>query len=134
MPENPTPSSSPHILLVEDDVFLVRAYEAILSSEGYQVHVVADGEAALKTLAEEPLPAVILLDLMLPHKSGFEVLEAIGKDPRLAAVPVLVLSNLAQQVDVERAKALGAKEYFVKADTPLEQVVEAIKRYLPNGK
>ena len=134
MPENPIPSSSSHILLVEDDVFLVRAYEAILSSEGYQVRVVADGEAALKTLAEEPLPAVILLDLMLPHKSGFEVLEAIGKDPRLAAVPVLVLSNLAQQVDVERAKALGAKEYFVKADTPLEQVVEAIKRYLPNGK
>src|SRR3989338_7400616 len=134
MPENPTPSSSPYILLVEDDVFLVRAYEAILSSEGYQVHVVADGEAALKTLAEEPLPAVILLDLMLPHKSGFEVLEAIGKDPRLAAVPVLVLSNLAQQGDVERAKALGAQGYFVKADTPLEQVVEAIKRYLPNGK
>ena len=117
------------ILIVEDDAFLVRAYEVMLTSQGYSVRVAGDGEEALKMLQDDPLPIVILLDLMLPKKSGFEVLEAIRKDARIQGVPVIVLSNLGQPDDIERARSLGAKEYFVKADTPLEQIVGTLKRY-----
>lgn len=119
----------PYVLIVEDDAFLVRAYEVMLTSQGYQVRIAPDGEAALKEVQNVPSPTLVLLDLMLPKKSGFEVLETMGKNPALQGIPVIVLSNLGQPADIERAKALGAKAYFVKADTPLENVVETIRQY-----
>jgi len=132
--EEEKPKGSP-VLIVEDDTFLVRAYEVMLSSQGFNVSVVTDGEAALEALRSGPLPAVMLLDLMLPKLSGFEVLEQIQQDKKLQQVPVIVLSNLGQPDDIERAKALGAKDYFVKADTPLEKVVSVINQFLayPTG-
>lgn len=125
-PEQP---KGPFVLIVEDDAFLVRAYEVMLTSQGYAVKIAADGERALEEIQGMPAPTLVLLDLMLPKKSGFEVLEAMGKNPSLAGIPVIVLSNLGQPADIERAKALGAKAYFVKADTPLENVVETIRQY-----
>lgn len=122
--------AAPYVLIVEDDAFLVRAYEVMLTSQGYAVRIAADGEAALEALQADSLPQLILLDLMLPRKSGFEVLEIIGKDERLKTIPVVVLSNLGQPADIERAQALGAKAYFVKADTPLENVVATIEQYV----
>ena len=122
-------SKGPNVLVVEDDPFLVRAYEVMLQSQGYVVRVAPDGEAALQMLAEGPLPAVVLLDLMLPKKSGFEVLESIGKNERIKSVPVIILSNLGQAADIERAQALGAKAYFVKADPPRERVISEVEKH-----
>lgn len=125
-----TNGKQPYVLIVEDDTFLVRAYEVMLTSQGHAVRIAPDGESALAMLAQDPLPVLVLLDLMLPKKSGFEVLEAMGQDARMKTIPVIVLSNLGQPQDIERAKALGAKAYFVKADTPLENVVQTVKRYI----
>jgi len=119
----------PRVLVVEDDPFLVRAYEVMLQSQGYHVQIAPDGEEALKMLGADPLPLVVLLDLMLPKKSGFEVLEAVGKDDRIKQVPIIVLSNLGQAADIERAQTLGARAYFVKADTPLERVISEVEKY-----
>lgn len=126
---NEKKSTGARVLIVEDDTFLVRAYEVMLTSQGFGVSVVTDGEAALEHLRSEELPEVMLLDLMLPKLSGFEVLEQMQQDTKLAKVPVIVLSNLGQPDDIERAKALGAKDYFVKADTPLEKVVSVINKF-----
>lgn len=124
--------SATNVLIVEDDTFLVRAYEVMLTSQGFNVAVVTDGEAALEHLKSEGKPAVMLLDLMLPKLSGFEVLEQMQQDKTMADVPVIVLSNLGQPDDIERAKSLGAKDYFVKADTPLEKVVSVINQFTQN--
>jgi len=124
------PGKTPYILVVEDDAFLVRAYEVMLTSQGYSVRIAADGEAALEHIQSAEPPGLILLDLMLPRKSGFEVLEAMGTNEAARAIPVIVLSNLGQPADMERATTLGAKAYFVKADTPLENVVSTVQQYV----
>lgn len=127
-------AKGPVVLIVEDDTFLVRAYEVMLTSQGFNVTVVTDGEAALEKLKGGMRPGVMLLDLMLPKLSGFEVLEQMQADLDLQGVPVVVLSNLGQPDDIERAKSLGAKDYFVKADTPLEKVVSVITKYTSDPK
>ena len=120
------------VVIVEDDTFLVRAYEVMLSSQGFNVTVVSNGQEVLEKLKTGEKPAVVLLDLMLPKLSGFEVLEQMQQDPKMREIPVIVLSNLGQPDDIDRAKALGAKDYFVKADTPLEKVVQVIRKYTDN--
>lgn len=118
------------VFIVEDDAFLTRAYEVMLEAQGYTVEATDDGEAAVKKFESGFVPGVMLLDLMLPRKSGFEVLEAMQRNEALKDVPVIVLSNLGQQTDKDRAMELGAKAYFVKADTPLERVVQEIEKYI----
>lgn len=123
--------TGPYILIVEDDAFLVHAYEVMLSTQGFVVRIAPDGEQALAAINSTRPPALVLLDLMLPRVSGFEVLEAVRKDPHVSDIPIIVLSNLGQPADIERAKALGARDYFVKSDTPLENVVETVRKYFP---
>lgn len=116
------------ILVVEDDVFLVNAYQIKFQKEGIEVWVASDGKEALGFLEKEP-PAVILLDLMLPGINGFEVLAAIRQNERWKKTPVIVLSNLGQSEDVEKARALGIDDYIVKANSKIGEVTEKIKRY-----
>ena len=73
---------------------------------------------------------MILLDLILPQRTGFQVLEELKKDAELAKIPVVVLSNLGQEPDREKAKALGAVDYLVKSDVQMGEVVEKLKTYL----
>jgi CheY-like chemotaxis protein len=131
-PEQSATPSGGAVFIVEDDTFLVRAYEVMLSSQGFNVTVVSNGQDVLEKLKAGEKPAVLLLDLMLPKLSGFEVLEQMQQDPKMKEIPVIVLSNLGQPDDIDRAKALGAKDYFVKADTPLEKVVQVIRKYTEN--
>lgn len=116
------------ILVVEDDVFLVNAYQIKFQKEGIEVWVAADGKEALGFLEKEP-PRVVLLDLMLPGINGFEVLAAIRQNERWKKTPVIVLSNLGQSEDVEKARALGIDDYIVKANSKIGEVTEKIKRY-----
>lgn len=116
------------ILVVEDDVFLVNAYQIKFQKEGIEVWVASDGEEAMDFLGKEP-PQVVLLDLMLPGVNGFEVLAAIRQNDRWKKTPVIVLSNLGQSEDVERARALGIDDYIVKANSKIGEVVEKIKKY-----
>ncbi|HET6365679.1 MAG TPA: response regulator [Pseudomonadales bacterium] len=114
------------ILLVEDDRYQRKAAEATLRRHGYQVQVAVDGEEALAKAAEDPLPHLILLDLIMPKLSGFEVLRRLKADPRTAGVPVVILSNLGQSADVAQATAAGAAAYFIKAKLTLHQLADKI--------
>jgi len=117
------------VFVIEDDVFLIKAYQIKFEKAGADVWTVADGNEALKFLEKDP-PNVVLLDLLLPGISGFDVLTEIRKNEKWKNVPVFVLSNLSQTQDIERAKTLGVEEYFVKANTKINDIVERVKKYL----
>lgn len=117
------------VFVIEDDTFLVQAYQIKLKKEGIEVWVATDGEEALKFLKKDP-PNLILLDIMLPKINGFSVLEEIKKNEKWKNTPVIILSNLGQQQDIEKGKSLGVNDYIVKANARINEVVEKIKKYL----
>lgn len=117
------------VLIIEDDVFLVKAYQIKFRKEGIDAKVASDGKEAMALLDKEP-PAVVLLDLMLPGISGFTVLEAIRKNEKWKKVPVLILSNLGQPQDIEHGKALGVADYIVKANVKINEIVDKVKKFL----
>lgn len=123
-------NTSISILLVEDDSFISGMYQAKLSGLGYQVELQEDGEAAAARLAKDPLPDLVLLDVVLPKKDGFEILEALRADKRTKQLPVILLTNLGQKPDVERGIKLGADDYIIKAHYTPSEVVEKIKQVL----
>ncbi len=120
---------SKKILIIEDDVFLVKAYQVKFKKEGIEADVASDGKEALAYLEQDP-PAAVLLDLMLPGISGFTVLEEIRKNERWKKVPVIILSNLGQPQDIERGKELGVLDYIVKANVKINEIVEKVRKFL----
>ena len=121
--------NKPTILLIEDDPFLSSVLRMKLEKESFKVIRAADGDEALNFLTEQGVkPDLILLDLILPKKNGFEVLETIRQDPLLEKLPVIIISNLGQPSDIERGKALGVIEYFVKARLSIEELVNKVKK------
>lgn len=117
------------VLLVEDDKFLSSLLRSRLEREGIRVLYAENGEAALEILRNER-PDLILLDIILPKKSGFEVLEEIKQNPLLQNSPVIIISCLGQESDISRGKELGAIEYFVKAQTSIDELVRKIKEFV----
>ncbi|MBI5798915.1 MAG: response regulator [Candidatus Yonathbacteria bacterium] len=117
------------VIIVEDDEHISKVYEIKLAKEGFETSLARDGEEAVAKITMER-PSLILLDLMIPKKDGFGVLEDIKKVPELAGIPVIVLSNLGQKADQDRALALGANEYLVKVDYPIQEIVGKVKGYL----
>lgn len=117
------------ILLAEDDRFLRKAAEAALRNRGYTVLIAVDGEEAVQRARSEA-PDVILLDLIMPKLQGFEVLRALKEDAVTAAIPVIVLSNLGQEHDVQEALGLGAVAYFVKANLSLHDLAARVDETL----
>lgn len=118
------------ILLVEDDSFISGMYYTKLTSLGFQVEVAEDGQAAWERLQKDPLPELLLLDIVLPKKDGFEILESLRKDKRTASLPVILLTNLGQKPDVERGIKLGANDYIIKAHFTPTEVVDKITKIL----
>ena len=118
-----------HVLIVEDEDFLVRALKDNLVAEGCSVSVATDGEMVLEKLKEKK-PAIILLDLLLPKKNGFDVLRDLKASPEFQHVPVVVLSNLGEDTEIKRALELGANDYFVKSQHPIQEVIEKVSEYL----
>ena len=117
------------VLIVEDDVMLNKIYQTKLGIVGYKVFAAYDGEEGIKKM-EETLPNIVLLDLMLPKKNGFEVLETVKQNIKLNHIPIIILSNLGQGDDIERGKALGADDFLVKSNVKLEMVLEKIEQVL----
>ena len=120
------------ILLVEDDRFLRKAAETTLKQQGYTVITAADGEEALRVARSAP-PDLILLDVIMPKLNGFQVLDALKKDPTTAHIPVIILSNLGQDRDVQQAMEAGATAYFIKADLSLQALVQRVGETLAAG-
>jgi len=124
------------ILIVEDDAFLHNLLADKLEQlrkNGIEVYPTFSGKEALEK-AKEVHPDIVLLDVVLPGMNGFEVLEALRKDPDLKNVSVIILSNLNQDKDKQRAKELGVTDYMVKANFMLEELVERIVTILEKGK
>ena len=117
------------ILLVEDDPFLSSLLKNRLTKEGVEVTHAKDGEEALLSLKDNK-PDLILLDLILPKKSGFEVMEGMRQDPQLQNAPIIIISNLGQPEDIQKGQELGAVEYFIKAKTSIEDLVNNILGFL----
>lgn len=117
------------ILLIEDDAFVAGMYQTKLSLMGYTVRLAADGEQGWTMLTESP-PDILLLDIVLPKRDGFEILSAIRKDPKLQHLPVLLLTNLGQKPDVQKGLDLGADDYIIKAHFTPAEVVEKIDAVL----
>lgn len=119
------------VLIVEDDVYMVRAYVMKLEKEdGVKVEVANDGEAASEFVKKNKPVDLVILDLMLPKKSGFDVLKEMKENKLWKSVPVVILSNLGQQEDISRGKELGANDYIIKADNNINEVIKKIKEYL----
>ena len=115
------------VLIVEDDALLAKVLEKRLAEEKFEVRVVEDGLEAVKVV-EYLEPNLILLDLILPGLDGFGVLREIKQNPETAKIPVAVISNLSSISDVKSAKTLGAEEFFIKANSSLDQIIAYVKK------
>lgn len=121
------------ILILEDDAALVKALSQILEKEGYAVLSALDGDTGFK-LIEKEKPDLIILDIILPRKSGHEVMQEISKREELKQIPVVVLTNLESSQDVDKMMELGARCYLTKSDHSLEEVVEKVRDSLQKPK
>jgi CheY-like chemotaxis protein len=119
------------ILLVEDEEIMVDLLQRKLSREGYEVFVARDGEEGLKKMREmDPKPDLVLLDIIMPKMGGFEVMEEMKKDESLKNIPVIVISNSGQPVELDRAKKLGAKDWLIKTEFDPNEVLEKVKKQI----
>ena len=114
------------ILFIEDESALQRAMGDTLQSHGYKVVQALNGDAGIQ-LAEREQPALILLDLILPHMDGYEILSRLQANPATKTIPVIVLTNLEGAEEIEKALSLGARTYLVKARYTLEEVITKVK-------
>ncbi|MCK5466009.1 response regulator [Candidatus Parcubacteria bacterium] len=122
-------SKNKKILVIEDEATLQKALNEVLSNEGYEVISSLDGSRGLE-LAQEEIPDLILLDIILPKMDGFEVLKRIKKDDKISQIPVIILTNLSDISDIQKALDLGATTYLVKADFHIEDVLKKIEKIL----
>ena len=121
------------ILLVEDDIFLSGMYKTKLELEEYKVVVAEDGEKGF-ALIKRYKPNLVLLDIVLPKMSGFEVLKRMKKNRELSMIPVILLTNLSQKEDVQKGVVLGVDDYLIKAHYMPFEVVTKIKKFLDSKK
>lgn len=124
-----TPQDVKRVLVAEDDIFLSQLLSTSLEKAGIKVLKAFDGEAALEIVKKER-PDLLLLDIILPKKSGFEVAEEITSNPMLRSIPIIIISNLGQDSDVARGMALGVVEYLVKAKVSVDDLVTKVQGYL----
>lgn len=118
------------IVIFEDDAFLLDAYQLKLSANReWNAVTFPDGESALPRI-KEARPDVIVLDLLMPKKSGIEILKELRADPETRDIPVIVASNLGQRDIVDEALMLGAKDYFIKSEARINDILAAAKRCL----
>jgi DNA-binding response OmpR family regulator len=117
------------VLLVEDDVALRDIYSARFMAEGYDVVTASDGEMAL-TQAVKEKPGLIILDVMMPKISGFDVLDILRATPETKDTKVIMMTALSQDTDIDKGKNLGADEYLVKSQVTLTDVIDKAKAVL----
>lgn len=111
------------VLIAEDDRFLSNAYRVAFTHNDFEVQMAVNGEEVFKIL-ETFTPDVILLDLIMPVKDGFETLKELKAHPTFKAIPVVVASNLGQAEDFEKATALGCEGYIIKSDVDIDVIIQ----------
>jgi len=118
-----------NILIIEDDAFLGDALVEKFTKEGYKPILSRDGKDGLKEM-KEMKPDLVLLDIVLPSMNGYEILEAKQKDETIKKIPVIIISNSGQPVEINRALELGVKDYFIKAQFNPEEVMAKVRTFL----
>lgn len=122
-------SSSTKVLIVEDDADIQQLYHQIFVLRKFKVVVAGDGVEALAKVETEK-PDVVLLDIMMPRMNGMEVLSELKRDPNTKEIPVIMLSNIADERDIEAALNAGALKYIIKSEYIPRQVVEQVQLVL----
>lgn len=113
------------ILLLEDEELMINLLERKLTQEGYEVSVAKDGIEGLEKM-KKTKPDIVLLDIVMPRMGGFEVMEEMVKNEELKKIPVIVISNSGQPVELDRAKRLGAKDWLIKTEFDPQEVLEKV--------
>lgn len=122
-------AEKPKILLIEDDRMLGQMYSAKFGREGYDVHNAENGSDGVK-MARELRPDIILLDIIMPKMDGFAALKELRKKEETKNIPVILLTNLGQDKDIEKGKKLGANDYFIKANHTPAEIVEKVREMI----
>ncbi len=117
------------ILLVEDEEIMINLLQKKLIREGYEISVARNGEEGLKAMREVK-PDLILLDIIMPKMGGFEVMEEMGKDKNLKDIPVIVISNSGQPVEIDKAQKLGAKDWLIKTEFDPQEVIDKVVKQI----
>ncbi|MBI2573978.1 MAG: response regulator [Candidatus Wildermuthbacteria bacterium] len=121
------------ILVIEDESALQKTIGDALGQEGYEIVAALDGEIGSR-LAQEKIPDLILLDLILPKLNGFDVLKSLKENQATAGIPVIVLTNLEGMGDIQKALDLGATTYLVKSNYSLEDIITKVTATLSNAR
>lgn len=125
----PIADKKPKILVIEDDKFLNKLYSDQLQREGFEVSMAISGDEGLsKVLSEKP--DLVVLDIVLPHKNGFDILSEMKLHAVTKNIPVLILTNLGQDADIKTGLDLGAVGYLVKTDFSITKLGEEVRKYL----
>lgn len=117
------------IVIIEDEKALLDVLSEKFKGATFDVVSVSTGEGAVEIIRKEN-PDIVLLDLILPKKSGFEILEELKKDEELRKIPVFVLSNMGEDENLKKAISMGAEDYMVKSQHPIGEVLEKVKKRL----
>jgi len=117
------------ILIIEDEEIILNLLQKKLSQEGYEISVAKDGQEGLR-LMKEVKPDLILLDIVMPKIGGFEVMEEMQKEDELKSIPVIVVSNSGQPVEIDKAQALGAKDWLIKTEFDPKEVIEKVVKQI----
>lgn len=120
-------------LLIEDDQALHAALSGALKERGFMVQGASDGEEGLRMIKNNPLPDLVILDLILPKKSGLEMLEEIRKDLKTHNLPVAILTNIDDPQMVQRAMELGVVAYLLKVNYEVSDIVDRLVKILERG-
>lgn len=117
------------ILIIEDELSILKAMSEVLGSSGYEVLTAMDGEQGI-AIARASMPNLVLLDLILPGKNGFEVLKELKSHPETSKIPIVISSNLGDEEEVQQGLKLGAADFLIKADYDLNEVVKIVGKYI----
>ena len=117
------------ILIIEDEELMYNLLERKLTADGYKITVAKDGIEGMEMMKKEK-PDLILLDIVMPKKNGFEVMEEMQKEKELRGIPIIVISNSGQPVEIDKARELGAKDWLIKTEFDPQEVIKKVKKQI----
>lgn len=121
------------ILIIEDEKTLLEMYRIRFEKAGYEVFAAANGQRGIET-AQKEKPDLILLDILMPNADGYQVIQALKKDPQTKNIPILVFSNLGQPEEIEKGLKLGADDYVIKTDLTPTELTNKVERMITRAK
>ena len=123
------------LFLIEDDEYLGRVYERAFRFAGFEVEIIRDGEEALRTLSNiDSVPVAVIMDIKMPKIGGFELLQAVRKDPRYNQVPIVMLTNSFTENEPKRFLDAGADLYLIKIEEQTKDVVQKVQEVINKGR